>query len=114
MESTPRPEKNNNTEIYIEIEMQIAEFDPCVLCLEDKKSPVALECGHSFCKECLNELKTYRHQRWAKKCPLCRSALTERKRSLCVSCLFVLLVPMAFVVPILVVSNFIYFADNFL
>ncbi|XP_073829175.1 uncharacterized protein [Musca autumnalis] len=53
------------------------KIERCVLCLDKKRFPVTIECGHSFCFECLERYKSYKKQIWAKKCPICRSDLKE-------------------------------------
>lgn len=43
----------------------------CSICLEEFKNRVILNCGHGFCKECINEwilLEKYH-------CPLCRTLI---------------------------------------
>ncbi|XP_075144675.1 RING finger protein 141-like [Haematobia irritans] len=53
----------------------------CVLCLEDKRSPIIINCGHSFCAECLDLHKSYRKYKWSNQCPMCRTAIKANKRS---------------------------------
>ncbi|KAM7342299.1 uncharacterized protein ACRADG_009765 [Cochliomyia hominivorax] len=53
--------------------------DRCVLCLDQKRSPVRIQCGHSFCYGCLDVYKSYRKYPWANKCPICRDILKEKK-----------------------------------
>ena len=45
----------------------VSSYLYCIICGEIFKEPVRLYCGHTFCKECIND--------WSKKnsiCPLCR------------------------------------------
>ncbi|CAD7014525.1 unnamed protein product [Ceratitis capitata] len=53
----------------------------CVLCLDEKRSPVRITCGHSFCNECLDVYKSYQKYAWATRCPICRGSLKEKRRS---------------------------------
>ncbi|XP_037813541.1 RNA polymerase II subunit 5-mediating protein homolog [Lucilia sericata] len=56
-----------------------ASAERCVLCLDQKRSPVRIHCGHSFCYGCLDVYKSYKKYPWANKCPICRDALKEKK-----------------------------------
>lgn len=56
------------------------KIERCVLCLDKKRSPVTVDCGHSFCRKCLDQYKSYRKYTWAKKCPICRSEFKQKKR----------------------------------
>ncbi|XP_013111641.1 E3 ubiquitin-protein ligase RNF170-like [Stomoxys calcitrans] len=47
----------------------------CAICLEQKQSPTAVTCGHSFCHTCLEEYMTYVGYEWSKECPICGSRL---------------------------------------
>ena len=46
--------------------------DACVVCYEVLVDPDQLPCGHSYCKECMVQL---REKRVAPSCPLCRAPL---------------------------------------
>ena len=49
--------------------------DNCIVCLNEPKDPVILECGHIFCYKCI--------YRWISKnptCPLCRQPIQENKK----------------------------------
>ncbi|XP_046810883.1 postreplication repair E3 ubiquitin-protein ligase RAD18 [Lucilia cuprina] len=59
--------------------MTAASAERCVLCLDQKRSPVRIHCGHSFCYGCLDVYKSYKKYPWANKCPICRDALKEKK-----------------------------------
>ncbi|XP_067633955.1 transcription initiation factor TFIID subunit 11 [Eurosta solidaginis] len=53
----------------------------CVLCLDEKRLPVVITCGHSFCYDCLDVYKSYQRYAWANRCPICRGSLKEKRRS---------------------------------
>lgn len=59
--------------------MNPSPSERCVLCLDQKRSPVRIQCGHSFCCGCLDVYKSYRKYPWANKCPICRDVLKEKK-----------------------------------
>ncbi|XP_075168005.1 uncharacterized protein LOC142240192 [Haematobia irritans] len=61
--------------------MSETEGDLCVVCLEPKRSPVKVNCGHSFCGKCLDQYKSYDKHKWAKKCPICRRDLKSQTAS---------------------------------
>ena len=46
--------------------------DACVVCYEVLVYPDQLPCGHSYCKECMVQL---REKRMSQSCPLCRASL---------------------------------------
>ena len=46
--------------------------DACVVCYEVLVDPDQLPCGHSYCKECVAQL---REKRMSLSCPLCRAPL---------------------------------------
>ncbi|XP_060584248.1 E3 ubiquitin-protein ligase DTX3L-like [Ruditapes philippinarum] len=42
------------------------ELEDCVICLDGIKEPKRLDCGHTFCEECIEQ-----HFKFAQKCPTC-------------------------------------------
>nr|XP_014101370.2 uncharacterized protein DDB_G0275275-like [Bactrocera oleae] len=60
---------------------EASKSERCVLCLDEKRSPVRITCGHSFCNECLEVYLSYQKYAWANRCPICRGSLKEKRRS---------------------------------
>merc|ERR1719461_427585 len=52
-----------------QININVQELIECPLCCDMFCEPIALPCGHTFCRVCL--MKTL--SRAAKKCPICRA-----------------------------------------
>ncbi|XP_043859083.1 probable E3 ubiquitin-protein ligase TRIML1 [Dromiciops gliroides] len=48
----------------------------CSICLDYFTKPVTVDCGHSFCKECLFQSWEGTHAPWA--CPMCRGTIQSR------------------------------------
>ena len=47
-----------NSNILAEASKESDEFEDeltCVICLDLLYQPVSIQCGHTFCKKCLNE-----------------------------------------------------------
>ena len=49
------------------------ELEPCSICLEEIAEPMITNCGHIFCKSCINQSIEKYH-----KCPLCKQEITAR------------------------------------
>ena len=50
------------------------DIDYCSICVSENNDEEILECGHTFCKECIGEWKKYK-----KTCPICRFDIIENE-----------------------------------
>ena len=53
-----------------ETEEEVEEEFNCTICLDIFYQPVTTECGHTFCKQCLQDALTIRHL-----CTICRAPI---------------------------------------
>jgi hypothetical protein len=66
-------ELENNINTVNDLTKPNEEKEICVVCLDKKKTCIALPCGHyNFCTECTNELKKKKDT-----CPICRNIVKE-------------------------------------
>ncbi|XP_037924585.1 peroxisome biogenesis factor 10-like [Hermetia illucens] len=49
--------------------------ETCVICLDRKETPRDLDCGHSFCEDCINTYIAEFDKKIHAKCPLCRKQI---------------------------------------
>ncbi|KAF4092131.1 hypothetical protein AMELA_G00017330 [Ameiurus melas] len=50
----------------------------CPVCLDLLNDPVTIHCGHSFCKECINDCWDQEVKSGVYRCPQCRDTFTQR------------------------------------
>lgn len=58
----------------------VVEEVACPICMTFLKEPVSIDCGHSFCHNCLSGLWEVpgESQNWGYSCPLCRAPVQPR------------------------------------
>lgn len=55
---------------------KVHPMDECPICMDSIVDPTITLCGHTFCRECLEQSKATCGQ----VCPLCRASLAPKKR----------------------------------
>lgn len=46
----------------------------CPICMEAHVQPMVIQCGHGFCKRCIDTWRAQQNQGARRKCPICRTA----------------------------------------
>ena len=65
--------KNNSVKDYIKVDVDsILEKYDCVICFCRFQKPTVTKCGHTFCKECIDEVINRQHE-----CPMCKTQLAK-------------------------------------
>lgn len=68
--------------------------ETCVICLDRKETPRDLDCGHSFCEDCINTYIAEFDKKIHAKCPLCRKQIYSTEpivRAILISLQFIFL-----------------------
>ena len=52
----------------------VYEDTECPICMEAHTQPMVIQCGHGFCKHCIDTWRAQQNQSARNKCPICRMA----------------------------------------
>lgn len=58
--------------LFQESMKEMMKHSKCAICMECFIKPATLECGHTFCFECINQWKFTRNETEKIICPICR------------------------------------------
>ena len=68
-----RQRSRYDEQIKISVEDIVGQFAECIICFQTFNDPYITKCGHTFCKECIQEVVNRQH-----KCPVCNQECHEQ------------------------------------